>query len=108
MPFGIIKAAARLGVLAHGHRFAGEQTSRPGAMVRLQTQLAICVSRGQLLKTVGKLPALDHAAPAIGRYPKAKDRHEQLTGIARSFAQFVRSLVGSRRRTGDETFGRQE
>ena len=55
-------------------------------MVRLQTQSLIRVSRGQSLKTVGKFSALDHSAPAIGRYPKAKDRHEQLAHIAQRFA----------------------
>jgi len=108
MPFGIIEAEARLAVLAHSRRLAGEQTSRPGAMVRLQTQPLVRVGRGQSLKAVGKLAALSHPAPAIGRYPKTKDRHEKLARIARSFAQLMRSHIGFARRIGDETFGREK
>ena len=78
MPFGIVQATARLAVLAHGRGLAREQTSGPSAMVRLKTQPLIRVGRGQSLETVGKFTALDHPTPAIGRYPKAKDRHEQL------------------------------
>jgi hypothetical protein len=108
VPFGIIEAAAHLTVLAHSRGLAGEQTGRPCAVVRLQTQSVVRVSRGQLLKPVGKLAALYHSALAIGRYPKAKNRHEQLARIARLFAQLMRSRISFARRIGYETFGREE
>src|SRR4029077_4215517 len=76
--FGIIEAAAHLTVLTHSRRLAREQTGRPCAVVRLQTQSVVCISCGQLLKPVGKLAALCHSALAICRYPKAKNPHEQL------------------------------
>jgi hypothetical protein len=104
----IIETNPHLAMRAHGRRLTGEQTSRPGAVMRLQTQRLVCVSRGQLLKAMGKLPALDHPAFAIGRYPKAKARHEQLAHIARSFTQLMGSRIGLARRIGDETLGREK
>src|ERR1700740_3189121 len=73
VPFGIVEAATCLAVLVSDSGLAGEQTSRPGAVVGLQTQSLVSVICGQLLQTMGKFAALDHPAPAIGRHPKPKD-----------------------------------
>ena len=62
VPLRIIEPTPHLAMLARGRRLTGEQTSRPGAVMRLQTQLLVCVIRGQLLQAVGKLPALGHPA----------------------------------------------
>src|ERR1700757_3341936 len=75
VPFGIIEAAAHLTVLAHSRGLAGEQTGRPCAVVRLQTQSVVRISRGQLLKPVGKLAALYHSALAFR--PPQKDKNPQ-------------------------------
>src|SRR5262245_47894992 len=49
VPLCIIEPAPRLTVFTCGRRFAEEQTSSPGAVVRLQTQLVIRAVRGKLL-----------------------------------------------------------
>ena len=78
VPLRIIEPAPRLAVLAGSRRLAGKQTGRPGAVMRLQTQSVVRVVRGQLQQPVRQSAALDHPAGAIGRLPKAVDRHEQL------------------------------
>jgi hypothetical protein len=103
--FGIVKAAPGLTVLAHGCGLSTEQGGRPGAMMRLQPQPLVRTISGQLLKTVGDSAALDHPAPAVCRYPKPKDRHEQLACPAHAFAQLICSRIGFTRGIRGETFG---
>jgi len=60
-------------------------------VVCLETEFFVGVIRSQLLQTVGEFAALDHPTPAIGRLPKAVDRHEQLARIvARSASSLAR------------------
>ena len=46
--FEIIKPSSDLTVLASCHRFAGEHSGRPSAVVRLQAQFVVHLVRGQL------------------------------------------------------------
>ena len=52
VPLGIVELATRLAVVARGSQVAGEQTGRPGAVVRLEPQFVVGVVRGQVLQPV--------------------------------------------------------
>ena len=82
VPLGIIELAPRLAVLARGHRLAGEQTGRPGAVVRLEPQFVVGAVRGQALQPARQFATVDDVAGTVGRLPKAVDRHELLASIA--------------------------
>jgi hypothetical protein len=50
VPVQIIEATPRLRVLKSRSRIASEQTGRPGAMMRLQTQFIVSIVCRQLLQ----------------------------------------------------------
>jgi len=76
--------------------------------VSLQTKFFVCVSCRQLLKSVGKLAALHHSAPAIGRHPKAKDRHKQLARVTSVLRKLTGTAICSRRLGRNKPLGRQQ
>src|SRR6516225_5102709 len=59
MPFGIVQSAAHVAVLTRGRRLTGEQTGRPGAVVRLQTQSFVGLVGGQLQQSMRELAPSD-------------------------------------------------
>src|SRR5215831_16127919 len=94
VPLRIIERAPRLAVFARDRRLAGEQTGRPGAVVRLQTQFVVRLARGQLLQSVGQPAAVDDPTGTVGRLPKAVDCHEQLMRIAPLLSKLAGAGIG--------------
>jgi hypothetical protein len=63
VPLGIIEPSPSVRVLASGRGLAGEQTGRPSAVERLQTQSLVRIVRGQVQQPVRQSAAL--ADPAV-------------------------------------------
>jgi hypothetical protein len=94
VPLGVIKPAPGLAMLAHGRRLTRVQTGSPGAVMRLQTQFVVRVSRSQLLNTIRQPAGIEDPARTIGRFPKAEHCGEQLALIALSTGQLVGARIG--------------
>ena len=108
MPLGIIEPASRFAVLARGHRLASEQIGCPGAVVRLQTQFVVGFVRGQLLQPVRQSAAVEDPAGAVGRLPKAVDRHELLARISPLLSELAGAGIGFCCLDRSESFGRKQ
>src|SRR6516225_11957234 len=66
VPVQIIEATPRLRVLKSRSRIASEQTGRPGAMMRLQTQFIVSIVCRQLLQLHSQPTAVVNPARTIG------------------------------------------